>query len=160
MGLTRRRSKVTAREPEWVQDSVEAELAERVEVIDAQLAILDAERSRLETGLAEGVEVLEARLAILDAERTVLETELAERVEAIEAQIAILDAQRTGLETELGAAQSRAPSTVLVHEEDAAPIARGKAVDWWRLVLLVGFVLAPWAVIGALVYVVWLLLAW
>jgi hypothetical protein len=57
-------------------------------------------------------------------------------------------------------AQSWASPTVLLHEEDAAPIAWGKAVDWWRVALLVGFVLAPWAVIGALVYVVWLLLAW
>ncbi len=138
MGLTRRLFRVTAQEQEWVQDWVDAELAERVELIEAQVTNLDAERDRLET-------------------------ELAERVELIEAQVTNLDAERDRLETELSVAQSWAPRTVrLLQEEEEAPIAWGEAapIDWGRLALLAGFVLAPWAVIGALIYVAWLLLAW
>ena len=189
MGLTRRLFKVTAQEPEWVEDWVDSEFVERIEVIEAQVELLDAERDRLETKLAERVEVIDAQVELLDAERTWLETKLAERVVVIEAQVELLDgerdrletelaervvmidaqvelldAERTRLETDASIGQSRPPSpprTVQPPQaEQAAPIVSRKAaqIDWARLALLAGFVLAAWALIGALIYIARLLL--
>jgi hypothetical protein len=138
MGLTRRRFRVTAREAGWVQDWADAELVERVEAIEAQVEILDAERERLESGLAK-------------------------RVEAIEAQVEILDAERTELENALSVGPGQAPRTVrLPQAEDPEPAAWVKAarIDWGKLALFLAFVLLPWFVIGALIFAVWLLLAW
>jgi chaperonin cofactor prefoldin len=187
MGLTRRLFRVTAHEPEWVEDWVDSELvegveaieaqvelleaerdrletklAERVEVIDMQVEMLDAERNWLETKLAERVEVIEAQVEILDAERGRLKTQLAERIELIDAQVETLDAERTRLETEFSVGQSWPPDIVgLRQEKQAAPIPSGKApTDWGRLALLAALVLAPWVLIGALLYVALLLLAW
>jgi hypothetical protein len=187
MGLTRRLLRVTAQEPEWVHDWVDSELVERVEVIEAQVQLLDAERERLETRLADRVEVIEAQVELLDAERNWLDTKLAERVEVIEAQVEkldaerdrletkladrvevidaqveLLDAERTRLETEASIGQSRPPRTVQPPQtQKAAPIDSGKAapIDWARLALLAGFVLAAWAVIGVLIYIARLLLS-
>jgi len=184
MGLTRRVFRVTAQEPEWVHDWVDSELVERVEGVEAQVELLDAERDRLQTRLAERVEVIdaqvelldaerdwlesklaervamiEAQVELLDAERGRLETKLAERVEAIDAQVELLDAERTRLETQSSVGQSRSPRTVQLQQEGkAAPIASGKAVpiDWGRRALLAGLLLV---LIGALVSVAWLLLA-
>ena len=138
--MTRRLFRVTAQEPEWVKDWVDSELVERVEVIEAQVELLDGERDRLET-------------------------ELAERVAMIDAQVELLDAERTRLETDASVGQSRPPRpprTVLPPQaKKAAPIVSGKAapIDWARLALLAGFVLAAWALIGALIYIARLLLA-
>ena len=183
MGLTKRLFRVTADAPEWVEDWVgfesvervevieaqvelldaergrlETKLAERVKAIDAQVELLDAERDELETKLAERVEVIEAQVELLDAERDRLETKLAERVNAIDAQVELLDAERTRLETEPSVGQSRSPRTVQRQESEAAPIASEKPapIDWGRRALLAGFLLV---LIGALVYLAWLLLA-
>ena len=58
MRLTRRRFRVTAPETEWARDWVDAEFLERVEVIEARVAILDTERNGLEAELAERVQPL------------------------------------------------------------------------------------------------------
>ena len=101
MGLTKRLFKVTAQEPEWVADWVGAELVERVDVIEAQVEMLDAERDRLKTHLAERVGLIEAQVELLDAERTRLEAELVKSVNEIEAHVELLDTERDRLETEL-----------------------------------------------------------
>jgi DNA-binding Xre family transcriptional regulator len=185
MGLTRRLLRVTAQEPEWVKEWVDSELVERVEAIEAQVERLDAERDRLETKLAERVEVIDAQVELLDAERNWLETKLAERVvmieaqvekldaerdrletklaervEVIAAQVEKLDAERTRLETEASVGQSRPPRSVQPPQaESAAPVASRKAasIDWARLALLAGFVLAGWALFGVLIYIALLL---
>jgi hypothetical protein len=185
MGLTRRRLRVTAREAEWIRDWADAELVERVEAIEAQVEILDAEREQHEAGVAKRVEAIEAQVEILDAEREQLEREVATRVEAIEAQVEILDAERTELETELdehvdlietqveildaereqletalSVRPVQAPRTVrLPQAEEAAPVAPVSAarIDWRKLARFLVFVLVPWFVIGALVYAGWLL---
>ena len=187
MGLTRRLFRVTTQEPEWVEDWVGSELVERVEVIEAQVELLDAERDRLETGLAEHVAMIDAQVELLDAERDWLETKLAERVAMIEAQVELLDAERDGLETKLAervqeidaqvelldaertrletehsVGPSLPPRTVQPRQEkQATPVASAKAmpIDWGRLTLLAGVALAAWALIGALVYAAWLLLS-
>ena len=161
MGLTRRRFRVTAREAEWIRDWADAELVERVEAIEAQVEILDAEREQHETGVAKRVEAIEAQVEILDAERAQLETDLDEHVDLIETQVEILDAEREQLETALSVGPGQAPRTVRLPQEEAAPIAPVKAarIDWRELALFLVFVLVPWFVIGALVYAVWLLLA-
>ena len=49
---------MTAPETEWARDRVDAEFVERVEVIEARVAILDTERNGLEAELAERVQPL------------------------------------------------------------------------------------------------------
>src|SRR5829696_9210957 len=112
MGSTGRRFSVRAGEPRWIQDWVDAELVERVEVIEARVASLDLERDRLETELAERVEAIEARVALLDVERSELETAFAARIELIEALVESLDHEHDWLETELTVAQSWVQRTV------------------------------------------------
>jgi hypothetical protein len=170
MGSTGRRFSVRAGEPTWIQDWVDAELVERVEVIETRVAGLDLERDRLEAELAERVEAIEARVALLDAERTELETTIAERIELIEALVESLDHERDWLETELSVAQSWVQRTApLPHAEPQEQVAEGaddprplvlEAAPPQRLTLtlLVLFALVPWAVIAAVVYAFWVLL--
>ena len=188
MGLTRRLFRVTTQEPEWLNDWAEAELVERVDVIEAQVETLDAERERLETNHAGRVELIETQVEMLDAERIRLETELAksvalietqveildserdrletdlvERVKAIEAQVELLDAERNQLETKLSVGQSRPARIVRLRQhEEVEPPASVKAtpINWGRLALLAAFLLAPWVLIGALLFIAWLLLTW
>ena len=171
MGSTGRRFSVRAGEPTWIQDWVDAELVERVEVIEARIETLDLERDRLEIDLAERVEAIEARVALLDAERTELEAAFAGRIELIEAQVESLDHEREWLETELAVAQTwvqrvvpfpqpepkedhaeQAEAPPPATEADVAPTQR------LTLALLTLFILGPWALLGALAYAVWLLL--
>jgi len=135
MVSSRRHFNEKTREPRWVQDWVDAELVERVEAIEAQIAILDVERPELET-------------------------EFFKRIEAIESQVESLDNERDRLELDLHVQQQdkrgeKVEQTPLAHEE--------AALDDWLLLpsmsgqtlaLLVTLVLAPWILIGA---VVWLL---
>ena len=105
--------------------------------------------------------MIEAQVEVLDAERDRLETKLAERVKAIDAEVELLDAERTRLETDSSVGQSQSQGTVRLRQErEAAPIASGKAAPtaWGRLALVAGFIVAPWILIGALVFVAWLLL--
>ena len=167
MGSTGRRFSVRAGEPTWIQDWVDAELVERVEVVEARVAALDLERDLLEADLAERVEAIEARVALLDAERTELETALGERIALIEALVESLDHERELLETELSATPSWVQPTVLLpqpeeqepkEEEDEAPLTKEPAAPANRLTpaLLTLATLGPWALLGALVYAVWL----
>jgi hypothetical protein len=168
-----RRFSVKTADKEWIQDWVDAEVVERVERIEAQVASLDIERDRLEADLDERVEVIEARVAILDAERTELEAEFARRVRLIEAQVESLDHERALLENEHaieGAEESRAlrePREERVRQEmgeeeaglePALPRGTIARVDSRKLALLSVFVLGPWALIAALVYLMWQLL--
>ena len=69
------------------------------------------------------------------------EVELVERLESLEAQVESLRAERDEL-------RAQAPGRAEVSSRDL--------VVWWKLPLLILLVLAPWAVIGS---VVWLLAA-
>lgn len=187
MGLTRRLFRVTTQQPEWVDDWAEAEVVERVDVIEAQVEALDAERERLETNHAERVELLDAQVEMLDAERLRLETELAksvglietqvetldierdrleselvERVKAIELQVDLLDAERNQLEVKLSFGQSRPARTFRLRPEEVAqpPDPVKAPINWGRLALLAAFLLAPWVLVGALLFIAWLLLTW
>jgi chromosome segregation ATPase len=188
MGLTKRLFKVTAQEPEWVSDWIGAELVERVDVIQVQVEMLDAERDRLETNLAERVELIEAQVELLDAERDRLETELVKSVDVIEAQVELLDAERNRLEAELAdrvrviEAQaemldaersrleadhsielSRRPHVVRVPQaEKAEPVnlADEAQTDWWSLALLACAVLALCVLTAAILFTGWQLLTW
>jgi hypothetical protein len=168
-----RRFSVKAPNKGWIQDWVDAEVVERVELIEAQVASLDIERDRLEVDLDERVEVIEARVAILDAERAELEAEFARRVRLIEAQVESLDKERALLEAEPSIAGSEEPRTVLrprealhrhdLGDEEAAresslPWGKTARVDPRKLTLLTLFVLGPWVLIGAFVVLVWQLL--
>ena len=166
MGSTGRRFSVRAGEPTWIQDWVDAELVERVEVVEARVASLDLERDRLEAELAERVEAIEARVELLDAERTELETAFGERIALIEALVESLDQERELLETELSVAQSWVQGTPPLpqpeqpepkEEEEEAPLTREQPEPANRLTpaLLALFVLGPWALLG---YAAWLLL--
>jgi hypothetical protein len=166
MGSTGRRFSVRAGEPTWIQDWVDAELVERVEVIETRVAGLDLERDRLEAELAERIEAIEARVALLDAERTELETAFAERIELIEALVESLDHERDWLETELSVAQRWVQRTAPLPEPEPqeqvaatieeSALVMGEAAPPQRLTLalLALFVLAPWALIAAVVYAV------
>lgn len=122
------RTRATADEQEWL----DAELVEQVELLEAQIASLETERDRLETDLSIARSWVKERALWLD-----------------EAQM------RTGGKALPAMAEDLAemilsPRTVrLLQEKEAAPI------DWGRLALLTGFVLAPWTVLGSLVYVAW-----
>jgi hypothetical protein len=132
MGPTRRlvRGRASADEQEWV----DAELVEHVELLEARVASLETERDLLNTELSIARSWVKELALWLD-----------------EAQM------RTGGKTlppmsgdDLVGIFS--PHTVrLLQEKETAPI------DRKRLALLSGFVLAPWAVLGSLVYVAWLL---
>jgi len=191
MGLTKRLFKVTAQEPahepEWVSDWVGAELVERVDVIEAQVEMLDAERDRIETNVAErvglieaqvelldgerirleaelvrSINVIEAQVELLDGERDRLETELADRVRVIEAQVEMLDAERNQVEANLSVEPSRPPHVVrLRQEENAEPVTpvQEAQTDWWSLALLACSVLAVCVLIAAILFIGWLLLA-
>ena len=155
MGLTKRLFKVTAQEPEWVKDWIGAELVERVDVIEAQVEFLDAERSLLETELVKSVNAIEAQVELLDAERDRLETELADRVRVIEAQVEMLDVERNQLEANLSVGQSRPPHVVRVRQEERAePMASvtEAQTDWWSLALLACSVLAVCVLIAAILF--------
>ena len=188
MGLTKRLFKVTAQDPEWVNDWVGAELVERVDVIEAQVEMLDAERDRLETTLAERVGLIEAQVELLDGERVRLETELVKSVNAIEAQVELLDLERDRLETELArrikvieaqvemldaernqlesgltVEQSRPSHAVPVPQkersEPVTPVEEAQT-DWWSLALLACSVLALCILIAAILFTGWQLLAY
>ena len=135
MGSSRRRFSVRAGDPRWVQDWVDAELVERVEAIEAQIASLDVERAELETEFFKRIEAIEAQVESLDVERDWLERDLSVRRE---------DEQGERLETTLPVPEEAAESDWLIR----APMS-GQA-----LALLVTLVLAPWVLIGT---IVWLL---
>ena len=83
------------------------------------------------------------------------EVELVERLESLEAEVESLRAERDELRAELAIANGGE------REPGFAPPGRAKAANrdlgvWWKLPLLTLLVLAPWAVIGS---VVWLLAA-
>jgi hypothetical protein len=132
MGPTRNpvRARASADEQEWV----DAELVEHVELLEAEVASLETERELLKTELSIAGSWAKELALWLD-----------------EAQM------RTGGKTLPGMSADDlvgilSPRTVrLLQEKETAPIDRG------RLALLSGFALAPWAVLGLLVYVAWLL---
>jgi hypothetical protein len=132
MGPTRNpvRARASADEQEWV----DAELVEHVELLEAEVASLETERELLKTELSIARSWVKELALWLD-----------------EAQM------RAGGKT-LPAMSADdlvgilSPRTVrLLQEKETAPIDRG------RLALLSGFALAPWAVLGSLVYAAWLL---
>jgi hypothetical protein len=133
MGTSRRRFSEKTREPRWVQDWVDAELVERIEAIEAQIAILDVERADLESAFFEHIEAIEAQVEKLDNERDRLELDL-------------------HVQQELG---EPAEQTLLTPEEPAPSDWLVRAPMPGRdLALLVTLVLIPWIVIAA---IVWLL---
>ena len=79
------------------------------------------------------------------------EVELVERLESLQAQVESLRAERDELKAEL--ADEREPALEPLGRVGAAS---RDLVVWWKLPLLIVLVLAPWAVIGS---VVWLLAA-
>lgn len=121
----------TAQEQEWA----DAELVEQVELLEAQAASLETERARLATELSNARSwVKELALWPDEAQMRTGRKALPEwRADDLAGMIL-------------------SPRTVrLLQEGEAAPI------GWGRLTRLAGFVLAPWAVLGSLVYVAWLL---
>lgn len=131
MGSTRSlvRARATAQEQEWV----DAELVEHVELLEAQVASLETERDRLETELSIARSWVKELALWLD------EAQMRTKGKALPAVPAD---DLTGM--------ILSPRTArLLEEAEATPIA------WGRVALLAGFVLAPWAVLGALVYVAW-----
>ena len=121
------RARASAHEQEWV----DAELVEHVELLEAQVASLETERDRLETELSVARSWAKELALWLD------EAQMRTEGKALPAMPA----------DDLAGILS--PRTARLLEEEAAPIA------WGRLALLAGFVLAPWAVLGSLVFVAW-----
>lgn len=83
------------------------------------------------------------------------EVELVERLESLEAQVESLRAERDELRAELAVANGGEPEPGFAPPGPVKTANRDLAV-WWKLPLLTLLVLAPWAVIGS---VVWLLAA-
>jgi hypothetical protein len=83
------------------------------------------------------------------------EAELVERLESLEAEVESLRFERDELSAELAVANGgeREPGFAPL---DSARMSTRDLVVWWKVPLLTLLVLAPWAVIGA---VVWLLAA-
>jgi chromosome segregation ATPase len=135
MGPSRRRFSEKTREPSWVQDWVDAELVERVEEIEAQIARLDVQRAELETEFFERIEVIEAQVESLDNERDRLEHELDVQWE---------ERRDEQVEATALAPEHEAPSEWLIR----TPMS-GRS-----FALLISLVLGPWLVIAA---IVWLL---
>jgi hypothetical protein len=130
MVLTRSpvRARASADEQEWV----DAELVEHVELLEAQVASLETERELLKTELSIARSWVKELALWLD------------RAQMRTGEKALPEMSADDL---VGVFS---PRTVrLLREEERAPI------DWGRLALLSGFVLAPWAVLGSLVYVAW-----
>jgi hypothetical protein len=136
MGPSRRRFSEKTREPSWVQDWADAELVERVEEIEAQIALLDVQRAELEADFFRRIEVIEAQVESLDNERDRLEHELGVQRE---------DRRDEQVEAALLAQEHEAPSEWLIRTPMPG---RNFAL------LLVGLVLGPWVLIAA---IVWLL---
>ena len=85
------------------------------------------------------------------------DVEIVELVESLEAQVAGLRAERDQLQAELSEATGAARESVA--EELGVPHVPSRVRDyvaWWKLALLTVLVLAPWVVIGS---IVWLLAA-
>jgi hypothetical protein len=83
------------------------------------------------------------------------DVEIVERLESLEAEVESLRAERDELRAELAVANGGEPESGL----DALGRARMTSRDlvvWWKLPLLTLLVLAPWGVIGS---IVWLLAA-
>jgi hypothetical protein len=132
MGPTRSpvRARASADEQEWV----DAELVEHVELLEAEVASLETERELLKTELSI------ARSWVKDLALWLDEAQMRAGGKTLPAMSAD---DLVGI---------LSPRTVrLLQEKETAPI------DRRRLALLSGFVLAPWAVLGSLVYVAWLL---
>jgi hypothetical protein len=132
MGPTRNpvRARASADEQEWV----DAELVEHVELLEAEVAGLETERELLKTELSIARSWVKELALWLDE---------AQRRTGGKALPAMSADDLVGI---------LSPRTVrLLQGKETAPIDRG------RLALLSGFVLAPWAVLGSLVYVAWLL---
>ena len=117
------------------------------------------ERECVDAELVEHVELLEAQVASLDTERELLNTELSIARSWVKELALWLDEAQTRTGGNALPAMSAddlvgilSPRTVrLLQEEKTAPIDQG------RLALLSGFVVAPWAVLGSLVYAAWML---
>jgi len=109
------------------------------------------EQEWVDAELVEQVELLEAKVASLETELSVAQSWVKELALWLdEAQM------RTGGKAlpavpadELVGIRSSPDTTRLLEEIEATPIA------WGRLVVLAGLVLAPWAVLGSLIYLVW-----
>jgi hypothetical protein len=132
MGPTRSlvRARPSADEQEWV----DAELVDHVELLEAEVASLETERELLKTELSI------ARSWVKDLALWLDEAQMRAGGKTLPAMSAD---DLVGI---------LSPRTVrLLQEKETAPI------DRRRLALLSGFVLAPWAVLGSLVYVAWLL---
>ena len=135
MGPSRRRFSEKTREPSWVQDWVDAEVVERVEEIEAQIALLDVQRAELETEFFKRIEVIEAQVEALDNERDRLEHELDVQWEE----------RRDGqVETALLAQEQAAPNEWLIRTP----------MSGRNFALMISLVLGPWLLIAA---IVWLL---
>lgn len=83
------------------------------------------------------------------------EVELVERLESLEAQVESLRVERDELRAELAVATGGESDPAFDPVRRDGSAGRGLVV-WWKLPLLTLLVLAPWAVIGS---VVWLLAA-
>lgn len=85
------------------------------------------------------------------------DVEIVELVESLEAQVVGLRAERDQLQAELSAATDAAKeSESEAFDPPRVPSRVRDYVAWWKLALLTVLVLAPWAVIGS---IVWLLAA-
>ena len=135
MGPSRRRFSEKTREPSWVQDWVDAELVERVEEIEAQIALLDVERAELETDFFKRIEVIEAQVESLDSERDRLEHELDAQWE---------ERRNEQMEATVLAQEQAAPSEWLIRTP----------MSGRNFALMLTLVLGPWLLIAA---IVWLL---
>ncbi len=123
----------TVRTRAYEQEWADAALVEQVELLEAQLPSLETERSRLETELSIAQSWVKELALWLD-----------------EAQLPTGAKPVPGAPGEDLEEMLLSPSTArLLEEAEAVPIA------WGTIALLTGFVLAPWAVLGSLVYLAW-----
>jgi len=98
-----------------------------------------------------------------------VDAELVEQVELLEAQVASLDSERSRLETELSIAQRWVKELALWLDEaqmptDVRPVpgaleedleeAQAVPIAWGTVAPLTGLILAPWVVLGALIYAI------
>ena len=123
-GLTIR---AQAHEHEWF----DAELADRVELLEAHVVSLETERGRLETELSIAQSWVKELALWLD------------------------DAQRPTRAKPIPVASADDLGEILLSPSTARALRDAEAVPtaWGTVALLAGLVLAPWAVLGALVYV-------
>jgi hypothetical protein len=146
MGPRSRHFSVRTRDPRWVQDWFDAEIVERIEAIEAQIAILDVARAEIETEFFMRIEMIEAQVESLDNERDWLEMDLSGPESETSSGLYLQQPDRQGEKVE---------PTLIAHEHEAQSewLIR-TPMSGQTLALLVTLVLGPWILIGA---VVWLL---